>query len=323
MGRYRFGGAEHSAKHLRTDLAYLQIFPLPGSSAALGCRISVRMASNPEEPTFFTAPATQPPLDPRFGVLANAVRGSLHTATQYLIKLPPYATEQQKAVWMWHTALTTLAWDIGDIAIAAAMESSSLRGARTLNRMQLEYAARVHLYIADPALAETHMNEAVNMLRRVMKPVAAKPSTEPGIDAVKALVEAGTTKANQPKTRDMLAAMVATFIADPTKREPYVEFLDAEYAIGNGYVHGSQSSFFDIFDGKEGTLHPRSRVLHRRAEVLRCTNCMLALLVGLEKQYGQEFGVSDHVAALRSLGPYDAITSMGTHDTLMALLGVR
>ena len=166
------------------------------------------------------------------------------------------------------------------------------------------------------------MSEAANMLRRVMKAAAAGPATDPGLDQVKALVQSGMTKANQPKTREMFVALVASFIADPTKRDPYVDFLDAEYALGSGYVHGSQSSFFDLFDGSDGKLHPRTRVLHRKAEVLRCATCMLALLAGLEKRYGQDFGVGDHVAALRSLGPYDKVTSMGTHDTLMALFGI-
>ena len=121
----------------------------------------------------------------------------------------------------------------------------------------------------------------------------------------------------------MLTAMVTTFIPDAVKREPYIEFLDAEYAMGSGYVHGSQTSFFDVFDHQDALLHPRTRVLHRKAEVLRCINSMLSLLVGIEKHYSRDIGVREHVASLRSLGPYETVTSMGTHDTLMVLLGVR
>lgn len=273
--------------------------------------------------TFLDAPAIQPKVDVRFDIVAKGTRASLQTAMRYLIELPTFSTEKQKAVWMWHTSLTTIAWDVSDLALSASLDSASLRGARALNRMLLEYAARVHLYIVDPDLAEIHINEAANMLRRVMKPVAADDSSDPGLAEVRELMKSGSTKAKQPSTREMLAAMVATFIPDESKREPYLEFLDAEYALGNGYVHGSQSSFFDIFDAKENLLHQRTRVLHRKAEVIRCINCMLALLVGLEKYYAKDFGVAEHLLALKGLGPYEALTSIGTHDTLMALLGIQ
>jgi len=188
--------------------------------------------------------------------------------------------------------------------------------------MLLEYAARVHLYIVDPPLAQVHMSEAANMLRRVMKPVAGAPLTDPGIGDIRKFVSSGTTKATQPKTDVMFDAMVSTFVKDPTKRPEFVAYLEADYAMGNAYVHGSQTAFFDIFDGGKGQLNPRTRVLHRQAEVMRCTNCMIALLGGLEIRYGQDFGAGRHVASLSALGPYDTITSMGTHDTLMKLLGI-
>jgi hypothetical protein len=273
--------------------------------------------------SFVTAPSKQPSVDGRFRTVALAARQSLHSASQYLIGLPNFPTELEKSVWMWHTSLTTLAWDVSELAISAALDSSTLRGARSTNRMLLEYAARVHLYIASPGLAREHVNESSNMLRRVMKPVAGTPADAPGVEAVKVFVESGTTKASQPRTREMMAAMVATFVADPSKREPFIDFLDAEYAMGSGYVHGSQSSFFDIFDGSKNLLHPRTRVLHRKSEVLRCINCILALLVGIESHYKVNFGVQDHVAALKNLGPYEDATSMGTHDTLMLLLGIQ
>lgn len=280
-------------------------------------------ASNGGAPTFLVPPVKQPPLDPAFAEVAKMVRDALYRAMQRLRLLPTQSTEQAKCVWMWHTALTTLTWDVSELALYAAIESSSLRGARSLNRQLLEYAARVHLYITQPALAEVHVGEATNMLRRVMKPAAASGAADPGLQDVRALMQSGTTKASQPKVREMIEAMVATFVTDPAKRGPFVEFLDAEYALGNGYVHGSQTSFFDLFDGNTGQLHPRTRVLYRRAEVVRGINCMIVLLAGLEKQYGWNLASREFIGALRVLGPYDEVTSIGVHDALIALLGIR
>ena len=110
------------------------------------------MASEREKPEFLTASARQPPVDPQLRVITLATRNSLDTATRYLIELPTFPTEQEKSVWMWHTALATLAWDVSEVAIAVASYSRSLRAARSLNRMLLEYAARVHLYVAHPQL---------------------------------------------------------------------------------------------------------------------------------------------------------------------------
>jgi hypothetical protein len=199
-----------------------------------------------------------------------------------------------------------------------------MRTARALNRMLLEYAARVHLYIADPALAEQHVAEAPNMLRRVMKPVASAADDDPALEDVRTLIDSGTTKANQPKTHDMFVAMVAHFVADPVKRGAFVEYLNAEYALGSAYVHGSQASFFDIFDVGENQnqLHLRTRTLHRQAELVRCIACIIALLAGLEQHYDRNFGASGHVAALQAFGPFGKTQSMAMHDAVRLLLGI-
>lgn len=270
---------------------------------------------------FFKVQPKQPLANPEMTALAFDVRRSLRVAFTHLINLPTLSEERDRCVWMWHTSLTTLAWDIADIAIGVVSASNSMRTARALNRMLLEYAARVHLYIADPALAEQHVAEAPNMLRRVMKPAAAVDD-DPSLEDVRSLIESGTTKANQPKTREMFVAMVGHFVADPAKRGAFVDYLDAEYALGSAYVHGSQASFFDIFDGSANQLHPRTRALHRQAELVRCIGCMIALLAGLEQHYDRDFRATGHVAALQKFGPFGKTTSMATHDAVRLLLGV-
>jgi hypothetical protein len=280
------------------------------------------MSTGDEEPTFFKAPPNQPLTNPEMTQLALNVRKSLHDAFTHLINLPTFPEDRDRCVWMWHTSLATLAWDVADIAIGVSAVSNSMRTARALNRMLLEYAARVHLYIADPALAEQHVAEAPNMLRRVMKPAAAAAEDDPALEDVRTLIESGTTKASQPRTHDMFVAMVAHFVADPAERGAFVDYLDAEYALGSAYVHGSQASFFDIFDGGENQLHPRTRTLHRQAELVRCIACMIALLAGLEQHYKRDYGASVHVAALQTFGPFRKTQSMAMHDAVRLLLGI-
>lgn len=275
---------------------------------------------NDAQPLTLSVSPLQPPADPRLKAVAIDIRQSLYTAHQFLLALPPYTDERDVDLWMWHAALTTLAWDISDVAITVAAESSSLRAARALNRILVEYAARVHLYLNYPHLAELHLDQAPNMLRRVMKPAAANPKNDPNLDAVKALVQSGTTKAKQPTSREMFTALVETFIGDPAERDPYIEFLEAEYALGSAYVHGSQVTFFDLADGN--TVHARTRVLHRQAELMRCATAMLVLLAGLERHHKRDFGVEGHVSAVKGLGPFSRVTSVGTHDTLGLLLGI-
>lgn len=130
------------------------------------------MSGSRGDSTFLSAPTKQAPANPDMTRLALAVQASLHAAFTYLAQLPAFPEDRDRCVWMWHSSLTTLAWDVADIAIGVASASRSMRTARALNRMLLEYAARVHLYISYPALAEQHAAEAPNMLRRVMKPVA-------------------------------------------------------------------------------------------------------------------------------------------------------
>ncbi len=245
----------------------------------------------------------------------------MHRATSYLVQLPTRETEREKCVWFWHMVLVTLAWDVANVAIAAAFDLPSIRAARILNRSLLEYAARTHLYICSPDLAEAHVAQAENMLRRVVRPVAEWQPSDEALQAMRDLVARGDTRAQQPRGRDMFEALVANFIADPDQRPPYVDSLEGEYMLATSYVHGSQISFFDVVNGPTGQVHPRTRSLLRDAEALRCITCMLTLLAGLQIHYRTDFQVSGFVG-ISSLLRYDPATSIATHDTLRLLLGI-
>ena len=118
----------------------------------------------------------------------------------------------------------------------------------------------------------------------------------------------------------MIKALVLNLTTDPTRSNVVIDQLDDEYALSTAFAHGSQAMFVDVFHGPTNEIFPRTRSLTRVDELLRAITCLVSFLSALEITYGDDFGRADLVAALRALGPFDAMTTIARRNGLRNLL---
>lgn len=257
-------------------------------------------------------------------VAATNVRQSVHTAMGWLRRLPGAETEREKHLWLWECVLTSLAWDISEAAISLSA-FGSVRAARALNRLLLEYAARVHHYLYSPERAEADGALAENALRRAMKPTASAAAQDDRLKDLAAFVSSGSNDVSYPKVHEMLKAMLRNCELTSSDVRRYGRWLEAEYFLGSGIIHGSQIVLFDVVTGEGGGLdfNDRSTTFSRLDEMLRTVTNLLMLLSALQRRHRRDFGAAVHVEALNALGSSRQRTTMARHNALCSILGIR
>jgi len=258
--------------------------------------------------------------------VAHKIIFGLESALDLLISLNSQITDEQRlSVWCWHTALTALARDISDDTLTSCL-NGSLRAARILNRSVLEYAARIHYYTSMPEEAENDTADLQAMVRRIVKPVAQSSGTDVELAFMRQFYSSGTTRAKQPLTDRMLAALVNNLTSDKEQRKLGFNFLEAEYSLATAYAHGSQAYFLDAFGmDDQGTkdLNRHSRSLKRESEVLRLCSSLISILVGLELFHQMDFSAKVFSKLLAELRPYPRLTTLAQHNALLRLLGIE
>lgn len=256
--------------------------------------------------------------------LANQAQLKLHDAVVWLSKHPLFPTDAEKLHWMWDCVLVTVALDLSEGATQLSY-SGSLRAARSLNRSLLEYSARIHHYARHPDRAAVDGALALNMVRRIMGPVAS--INDPRLDDVRRLVQSGSHDVPFPNVQIMIRSMLKNYNLTSSGTRHFGRWLETEYSLGSGIIHGSQILFLDVFSSHStdlpgGLISHRSRFLERLDEMLRTITCNIAMLYALEIRYREFFGSNDLIFEVKKIHDGSSETTVGRHNALLSLLGI-
>jgi hypothetical protein len=239
------------------------------------------------------------------------------------------ADEQLKFVLVWQLTLATTAWDVSEAALMLGSEGS-VRAARLLNRCLTEYAYRAHQYSTSPKKAERDGIQAGAMARKLMTPAAKSlqhTMSEKEYAAFKAYLDAGPPALSFTKLRKMMNATVTGMGVRDRSREDCLAWLEVEYTIGSGMVHGSQVALLDAFrKGSGSSVERGERSLHfqRYDELIRTSASLILLIAAIELYHREDFGGRALVQRMESefFGENRRVT-VWQHDALLPLLGVR
>lgn len=204
-------------------------------------------------------------------------------------------SEQRKYVLLWQLTLATVAWDVSESAIAIGA-TGSVRAARLLNRCLTEYAYRCHQYSTSPQRAEKDGAQATAMARKLMTPARQSLQQTMAVEefaAFKAYLEDGSNEVVFTKLRKMMNATLSRMGVSDTSREEYLAWMEVEYTIGSGMVHGSQVAVLDTFrKGTVGSLERGERSLHfqRTDELTRTAASLILLIAAIELYHNDDFG---------------------------------
>ena len=137
-----------------------------------------------------------------------------------------------------------------------------------------------HYYSRTPSAAVADAKSTPNLLNRVIHAQAIHGKAGPAVKFFRQLIPVGTA-AKQPRTRDMIKALVLNLTTDAARSNVVLDQLDDEYALSSAFAHGSQAMFVDVFHGPTNEIFPRTRSLTRVDELLRAITCLIAFLSAL------------------------------------------
>jgi hypothetical protein len=238
-------------------------------------------------------------------------------------------SEQLKFVLLWQLTLATTAWDVSEAAIMIGSQGS-VRAARLLNRCLSEYAYRTHQYSSSPKRAEKDGLQARAMARKLMEPAASnlkRTMSDAEYAAFKAYLDAAPPALSFTKLRKMMNATLTRMGVKDTSREEFLAWLEVEYTLGSGMVHGSQVALLDTFRKAEnGSFERGERSPHfqRQDELIRTAASLILLIAAIELYHGEDFGGRALVQRMEHefFGEHRLVT-VWQHDALLPLLGVR
>jgi hypothetical protein len=236
--------------------------------------------------------------------------------------------DQRKSVHVWHLVLTTMAYDVSEAALSLGAQGS-VRAARMLNRSLTEYAFRAHQYRCEPGQAEEDMAQAPAMARKLMLPTRniMGHMTPDEHAKFKAYLDAGPSKVTLGRIRDLMIATLTSLAVGPKTFDEYVEWLQVEYTLGSGLLHGDMVGLLDVFrKGEENRAERGERSLHfvRQDELIRTITALILLIAAIELFNDADLGGRQMVKRLDAgfFGKQRHIT-VWQHNALLPLLGVR
>ncbi len=236
--------------------------------------------------------------------------------------------DQRKSVHVWHLVLTTVAYDVSEAALSLGAHGS-VRAARMLNRSLTEYAFRAHRYRCGPGRAEEDAAQASAMARKLMLPTRNVMGHMTPDEHAKftAYLDAGPSKIALGRIRELLVATLTSLNVGPETFGEYLEWLQVEYTLGSGLLHGDMVALLDVFrKGNENRAERGERSLHftRQDELIRTVTALILLIAAIELFNGADLGGREMVKRLeaRFFGKQRHIT-VWQHNALLPLLGVR
>lgn len=231
--------------------------------------------------------------------------------------------DDEQYVRMWHLTLLTLAHEVSEALITCV--TTSTRAARMLNRSLLEYATRAHTYHRAPDRAACDGLQAQNMSRKIMHPTrdVKGDMTDAQFKVFQHYMNSGSLEVQFPRVHEMMKDMLRNFGLSNSETRKFTRWLDSEYTIASGLVHGSQAAILDCFvKGSAGVERlQRSSHFDEKAETRRATLALMCLVSAMEMHYNKAFGVRTLADKYHRTGRHKGPTSIWKHDTLESLLG--
>jgi hypothetical protein len=251
-------------------------------------------------------------------------RQALEAAISWLERPALAITDMEKSVRTWHLTLATMAAEISGDALTLA-QADRLRTTRMLNRSLLEYACRAHYYHRAPEKAAEDTSFAENMFRKLMHPRrdVRGDLTEKEFKDFRRRMSVGNRQISYPIVQNMMRDMLVNFGLKSDRVREYLKWLDVEYTIGSGLIHGSQVAVFDAFIAKDATTYERcesSRHFNKSTEIARTAYCLFVLVAAFEMHYKEDFGIKALVARYSGLLLDRNSTTIWQHDALQSLL---
>jgi hypothetical protein len=243
------------------------------------------------------------------------------------LETAPTESEQANLVRTWHMALMTLTIDISESAVGAGGEGST-RAARLLNRSLFEYAIRAHHYTRKPSAAEKDGLAIANMARQIMSPAREIEGdmTPDQYKQFKTFMEQGDVDVPFPKIKKMLSSTLVNMRVPEPHHADYRRWMEMEYSLGSGIVHGSQAAVLDVFrKGNDGIERfERSPHFERHSELTRTAACVILCIAAVEQFNDRDFGAADLVAEMEDrFFASERKVTVWEHDALLPLLGIR
>jgi len=230
--------------------------------------------------------------------------------------------EDERWVLTWHLALCTLGKDVAGDAIKTA-NAGSLRVARMLNRCLFEYGCRAHHYHYDPSKAAEDGLQANAMGRKIMRPTRNLKGdmTDAQFRAFQVYMDAGSFEVKFPRVHVMMENMLKNFGLSSRDVKQFMGWLDVEYTLGSGLIHGSQLAIWEVFTQPRSGMMRHTKTPHfkKGAELLRATCCMLILIAAVTWHCKRDLGVDPLVERLRALIEQRGKTDIFKHDALLSL----
>jgi hypothetical protein len=255
-------------------------------------------------------------------------RKALLNIIQWLETLEPGNDESRGYVFLWHVALATIAWDVSEAALELGA-NGSVRAARMLNRSLVEYAFRAHRYGQSPTTAMKHGMQAAAMARQIMLPtkqIRGQMSDEQHA-AFQKYLEAGPSHVTFGKVRKLMSATISMLGIKQHDFDQVMRWLEVEYTLGSGLIHGSLVTVLDVFRKGVGSRAERSdRSLHfrREDELIRTSTALLVLIAAIELYQKANLGGPALVESLsETFFREQSFITVWQHNTLLSMLGVR
>lgn len=232
-------------------------------------------------------------------------------------------SDDEQFVRTWHLTLLTLAQEVSEAVLACV--ATSTRASRMLNRSLLEYASRAHSYHRAPDRAAFDGLQAQNMARKLMHPArdVKGDMTDSQFKAFQRYMDSGSLEVQFPRVHEMMKDMLRNFGLTNSDMRKFMRWLDSEYTIASGLVHGSQAAILDCFvEGEMGIERlQRSSHFDGNAEIRRAALALMCLVSAMEMHYNETFGVGKLAEKFHRIGRHKGTTSIWKHDALESLLG--
>lgn len=251
------------------------------------------------------------------------VHVAIENAASWLERDQPELSENEQFVRTWHLTLLTVAADIAPTAVSAASNEST-RAARILNRSLLEYGCRAHHYHRAPDKAAVDGLFAQNMGRKIMHPtrdIKGKMSDEQ-FTGFKSFMNSGDRDVPFPAVQAMMKDALRNFGLNGSTTRKVMRWLDVEYTIGSGIIHGSQAAILDSFIKAPSGIERLAKTPHFTAkdEISRTILALLFLLAAVEMHYNMDFTARMLVSDFHQQFDDDSTTTIWRHDALKSVL---
>lgn len=174
-----------------------------------------------------------------------------------------------------------------------------------------------------------HGMQAAAMARQIMLPakqIRGQMSDEQHA-AFQNYLEAGPSHVTFGKVRKLMSATISTLGIKQHAFDEFMRWLEMEYTLGSGLIHGSLVTVLDVFRKGSGTRTERSdRSLHfrREDELIRTSTTLLVLIAAIELYHKANLGGPELVKTLgETFFREQSLFTVWQHNTLLSMLGVQ